>query len=132
MCNITFNLKDDVLIVRIEGQISPAEIFDTVRKSIPISKPREIWDMRKAEFTEMTAADVDRITHIKKNLPYQRDQQVALVAENDFEYGMCRMSSILFEVENLPSKVQAFRSMEEAYRWLGLDPDLPVRNDSFL
>jgi hypothetical protein len=45
----------------------------------------------------------------------------AIVAEKKEIFGIARMYQLLREVNNKPDRVQVFRTMAEARRWLGLD-----------
>jgi hypothetical protein len=47
--------------------------------------------------------------------------KTAIVASDDLRYGMSRMAEALAEMENLPWKMKAFRSMDEANNWLSSD-----------
>jgi len=46
------------------------------------------------------------------------DGKTAIVAPDDLRFGMSRMAEAFAEMEKLPWKWEAFRSMDEAIHWL--------------
>jgi len=56
--------------------------------------------------------------HLATKRQNRPDGKTAIVAPDDLRFGMSRMAEAFAEMEKLPWKWEAFRSMDEAINWL--------------
>jgi hypothetical protein len=57
-----------------------------------------------------------------------RERPWSIVAPADLEYGISRMLSTFAELIDIPFDTQAFRTLSEAAKWIGVDK-LPSIDD---
>ena len=77
-----------------------------------------IWDLRKANIYKFTEDDLYRIVEVIKGGIEDRGTgfKLALVASEDFEFGMSRMWEAI--AQDLPLEIKVFRDMDEARTWV--------------
>ena len=78
-----------------------------------------IWDFREIKGSRITSPQIRKIIlYIKMHSKNRTKGKTALVADSDLDFGLARMSASYSEVEKLPWKIEAFRSMKEALGWI--------------
>lgn len=81
--------------------------------------PLVLWDMSGADLTHVNAEMMQRFIKKSAHLGKQRPNgRTAVVAPGDLQYGLGRMSEILYEFEPGAFQFRAFRTEEEALLWL--------------
>jgi len=58
------------------------------------------------------------VAFIKHHENKRSGGKTALVSETNLDYGLSRMSNSYAEIADLPWEIQAFRSMDEAIKWI--------------
>ena len=77
-----------------------------------------LWDMRDADFSSVTTAEVHSLVEmVKKYWGQTGKSKSALTVASDFDYGMTRMYEILMTV-NTSSNIMVFKNYDEAEKWL--------------
>jgi hypothetical protein len=126
-----FNFLENgsVLVVVFEGVISPEEEAQAIRDPAedPQMKPNPkiLVDRTRARMT-MTSEHVwPQIELIRQHLAKLGEPTVAVVVDDDHDYGMLRMFELTAE-EQIPHSFSVFRRVDDACQWLGLDPAMIV------
>ena len=105
------------------GEISSNEIIDAFKSSyIKRSSNNILWDFRYADLKELLFSDVleNIITNFTKlNWELKGVGKTAIVASTDLWFSLARMHATFAETKDLLHKIQIFRFMDEAIKWLG-------------
>ena len=76
-----------------------------------------IWDMREADLRQITETDLRSVGEQSRQLAGRRgNARVALVVQDDFRFGMARMTQVLAASPNLDMAV--FREFGAAEEWV--------------
>lgn len=124
---MTITLKKDeskqMTIFTGSGEIT----FEEVRNAIVSFYEREgytqkvLWDLRDAVATGITSKQVDQIADLLKEYGGPlKGIRTAIVSSVDITFGLSRMLMALLESKEKgrKSRMQVFRTMEEAIEWL--------------
>ena len=78
-----------------------------------------LWDMSQADLEHVTPDILKKF--IKRAVELGKSRQkarTAVIAPNDLQYGLGRMSEAFFLLESAPFNFKAFRSRQDALTWL--------------
>ncbi len=82
-----------------------------------------LWDARNAVVTNLKSSEIENIAGLigqyRNRFEERKDGKAAIVATTDLQYGLSRILGTFYEREDVPIKLQPFRTMEEAIKWLG-------------
>lgn len=115
----SFDNQNELAIIDVVGVPSPNEWSAAVAQC-----PRDdrlLIDIRGAKFSSLGATELADLAHQSRRLARSRATRVAMVADQDADYGMARRWSVLREAPNVATA--AFRTCDEAIEWL---KDAPV------
>ena len=107
--------------VKLSGEIT-LEIITGILSELAVNadfwQQDRLWDFRGCIAKGVSSADASMITDAKpieflKNNP---GKKVAVVAEDDFIFGMSRMFQV--QMRDLPTDIQVFRKIEDAEKWI--------------
>jgi hypothetical protein len=115
---------DDVrslTIFTVVGELTFEEQMKTLRAFYGGSPTANVlWDFRMMEGNRLSSVELERLfSFIKSNQNKRPTGKTALVSANDLDFGLSRVSETLSQIKELPWGIQAFRSMDEALRWIG-------------
>jgi hypothetical protein len=86
-----------------------------------------LWDARNAIVTNLKSSEIENIAEFvgqnRNRFEERKNGKAAIVAPTDLQYGLSRILGTLYERENVPIKLQPFRTMGEAIQWLGYSAD---------
>jgi hypothetical protein len=115
-----FESQKDLTIFTAEGDLTFDEQMAALKGfygGIPTANV--IWDFRGLQGTRISSEELQEIiSYIKRDENKRLGGKTALVSATDLDFGLSRMSEMYAEAEELPWKIKAFRSMDEALRWL--------------
>ena len=114
---IIFTIKENVAIVKIEGQLSLEELLEANRKLAQDGRfiyNRRLWDLREC-FVNFSVEELQTIANFGDHADY-RDAKVALLVATDLSYGLSRMFQAFRKSEH--THVAVYRDEGEAMRWL--------------
>lgn len=120
-------LDDDFVYVRIEGSAS-LDDFRVATEEI-MKDPRwragikVLFDRRKGAIPSTSAEIDEHIGRVHPVLEAIGPHRVAAVVGTDLDFGMARMFQFKAEAK-LNIEYNVFRDLDEACRWLGVDPKL--------
>jgi hypothetical protein len=83
---------------------------------------RVLWDMSQAQVGHVTAEILRNFVKAaaQKGVPGKGGRS-AVIAPQDLQFGLARMSEFFTELEEAPFKFSAFRTREEALQWLNAE-----------
>lgn len=84
-----------------------------------------LWDARRAKLTNLKSSDIESIAvyigQFRHRFEERKDGKSAVVASSDLQYGLSRILSTLYDIEDFPTQLKIFRIMDEALEWLDQD-----------
>ena len=107
----------------ISGPVSEEEMYEALEfDSGQMPTAHVLWDMSSAEVEHVTADILRRFIGKAAELGARRPGgRTAVVAPEDLQFGLARMSEVFTELESAPYLFRAFRSRQEALAWLESD-----------
>jgi hypothetical protein len=113
----------DLTAFTIVGELTAGDARDAIQKFYEGHVTLNVlWDMSQSDVSKLSAADVHSIVHAPRKCPEMRKGgKTAIVAPTDIAFGLTRMYEFMTETLNYSFKTQAFRTSQEAYRWLRED-----------
>lgn len=114
----------ELTVFKITGTVKIREWLNTLREYAGTGVTRyELYDIREGEGEGFTSKQIDKIVEDAKASIHVRPpgSKTALVATKDVHFGMSRMYQAVSEIEGITWKSETFRTIEDAYEWLGID-----------
>ncbi len=114
--------NQDLTVITATGDIVPGEPLETI-KAFYSGKPTKdaIWDFSTVYMSQMSTDEIHLILEFAlKNILKRQYGKTALVAPEDDDFELARMTSTMGDLKDVPWDIQAFRTLEEAARWLGV------------
>jgi hypothetical protein len=117
--------KRNLTIFSLTGELTMNEILGALKS---FWEGRELtlntlWDTRNAVVTKLKSSEIGNIARFigqyRNRFEERKNGKAAIVATTDLQYGLSRILETLYQRENVPIKLQPFRTMEEAIQWLG-------------
>jgi len=107
--------ENGLYIVRMKPPITFEETMSAIKESENfIGSQCELWDLSIAGY-DFTNDQLEALAQRAKAKP-KRPRKTAILVSHDFQYGLSRVYSI--HSQNDDTKLQVFRSEEEALIWL--------------
>ncbi len=118
----------DLTTFTVTGVLSFDEVMPEI-EAFHTGEPTKhvIWDLLAATDVQFTSEQVERVATYQP--PYDGKKEAgksAIVAREDFLFGLSRMFETQNNLTEAPYTVMVFRSIDEAYQWLDLPKTLPV------
>ena len=113
--------KDEHLTVHnVKGLVSEEGMHDALEmfyKEDPT--PLLLWDMSQSDVRNVTPAILLNFAKRSAKLGASRQGgRTAVVAPEDLQYGLARISEVFLETESSPHSFFVFRTREKALQWL--------------
>ena len=118
--DLRWNPEHGVLFVRAWGEMS-AESSVAVLEAIsageawPADAPA-IWDVREASFPGASGDALRALAAERARFENRRVARVAMVVDDDLNFGLMRMFEMLSDTEH--GSIQVFRDLDAALRWV--------------
>jgi hypothetical protein len=123
---LTYDEDNDLTYLKIKGNLT----FETISKIIDDVYATEqltykiICDLTESNISNLNASQVELIVNkVQGYISKRKEGKTAIVHSGDFEYGMGRIFEVYTEIKNFPATYQMFRSLDEAFEWLGIDKE---------
>ena len=124
MADIVRELHDDLLILRVTGELSFDELLVAIKDHFPSITRDLVWDFREGTFRSVSSAQLERIPAIvRQHMPNRAGGKTAYVASADVDFGLWRMYTAIASYNKMPYDYSVFRDYAEALHWIGR-PDL--------
>lgn len=113
----------DLTIHEVTGPASETEMHEALENFYK-EQPTALllWDMSESDVSHVTPDILHRF--IKKSAKLgecRQEGRTAIIAPEDLQYGLARMSMVFTEMESAPYRFCAFRTRQEALEWLKSD-----------
>lgn len=129
MSNINYDLDRDRQLtkVNISGKVTVDQITSFLENYYTQDPTLLLlWDFSEADVSELSSEALRTILSVaSKYIELRKKGKTALVLPSDYAFGMGRMYESFAEVYEHPAEHRAFRTAEEAMRWL-FDNDDPL------
>ncbi len=104
----------------VTGPVSEVEMYDALERFYK-QEPSALllWDMSQADVSHVTSEILQKF--VKKSAELEVSRQggrTAVIASDDLQYGLAKMSVAFSEMELAPCSFHTFRTREEALQWL--------------
>ena len=113
--------KDGGLTVHeVTGPVSEVEMYDALERFYN-KEPTALllWDMSQADVSHVTSEILHRFVKKSAELGVSRQGgRTAVIASDDLQFGLARMSEAFSKMESALYSFSAFRTKEEALQWL--------------
>lgn len=122
---------DGIIVVQQSGEVSIGAIANSLSNLLchaPSLKPpfQILWDGRLAAASKSSQLIRTVAIDIKNDYPLFASACIALVVNNDLQFGLARLSQTYLEMEGLT--VRVFRDLEPASLWLEENQTEPARS----
>lgn len=117
---MTYDLPKDLTFVKAEGGLTSSDFSSWAANYISRGATGLIlWDLLGADMSGLSSDEIRRIvTRSKGFVP--KGAKTAFVFKRPCDFGVGRMIEAYSELDELPSKLRAFRSLADAKKWLGI------------
>jgi hypothetical protein len=113
----------DLTVFTITGSVTYEEFRRTLVSYAEAGTTNlEIYDLRESATGSFTSDQIRQLVEDAKGSVHSRSKgsKTALVVGKDIHYGTSRVYQAFAEMESLTWGVEVFRSLDEAYEWLGI------------
>jgi hypothetical protein len=121
----TYDRSRDLTIAKASGKMSADDHREWVKTYYDGAAvtSRILWDVREADFSEISRDDILDHVDLTKQLIAKARQggKTAVVLDKDMlGFGLSRMRETYFEMEDVPVAMRTFTNIEDALEWLGV------------
>lgn len=127
MCEIKKVVSGDLTLITIFGDIDFQTLMEVMQEFYTENPTKNaIWDLSSASAEQIGSTEIEYIANFVSGYAQTRiGGRTALVAQEDLEFGVCRMIDTIAEIRGIPFEVASFRNLSAAIKWIGTD-ELPV------
>lgn len=119
MSEIIFLQQNNVVILRVNGNVSFEQIIDALKQYFPKVSKHLLWDYTNGNLSNVTAEEFSRVPDLAKlYLTNRIGGKTAFACPSNSVYGMFRMYMAYAEIKKLPYQYEVFRNFEDAINWL--------------
>ncbi|GFE61690.1 hypothetical protein [Geobacter sp. AOG2] len=119
MATISIEHLDDIIVFKVFGVLTLDDVADAIKNHYHMVKCHIIWDFTDGSANALTPTQFRQILALANEYrPYNKSGKTAYVSTIDSNFGMTRMFSVMAEIAGLPYPYAAFRSFEDAVKWL--------------
>jgi hypothetical protein len=118
--SISYDRARDLTVFTAAGELTYAEQLAALHDFYDGNPTANVlWDFRSIEGNRISTDELNKIiVFIKKRENKRPHGKTALVSTSDLDFGMSRVSQAYADIHELPWQLRAFRSMDEALKWL--------------
>ncbi len=112
----------DLTVITATGIIEPGEALGAV-KDFYDGNPstKVIWDFRAVAISYVPEEEITKFfDYSMKNALKRQFGKTALVAPGDHDFELARRTCTISDLKDTPWDMQAFRTLKEAARWIGV------------
>lgn len=115
----------DLIVHAVEGPLEEEHVLTAIRALYEMDPPPRLtlWDFSSASLAGFTVHRSRRIqVELAEHVRGRRGGRTAFVAPEDYSFATGRQYATLAESLDLPFEQGVFRTLDEAFAWLGIDP----------
>jgi hypothetical protein len=121
----TYDLSRDLTIAKATGKMTADDHREWIKQYYDGATvtSRILWDVREADFSEISREDIlDHVSFTKQLIGDARQGgKTAVVLDKDkLGFGLSRMRETYFEMEEVPVAMRTFTNIDDALEWLGV------------
>lgn len=119
MAKILYETQNDVVILRVIGGATFAEISAAVKQYFPKVTRHLVWDYTNGHLDNVTPDDFRSVPDMSfKYFTNRNGGKTAFACPNKYEYGMFRMYTAFADIKNMPYEYAVHRSFDDALTWV--------------
>ena len=119
MAEISYEKQNEIVILRVIGGATFAEISQAVQQYFPKVTRHLIWDYTNGNLENVTPEDFRNVPDMSyKYFTNRKGGKTAFACPNKYEYGMFRMYTAFADIKSMPYEYEVFRSFEAARAWI--------------
>jgi hypothetical protein len=120
--DLTYHRDKGFLQVVVKGDLT-ADGFKKTLVSMTGSKeyPPDVptlWDLRDVNLAHFKELPIPSFIDIEKRFPLRDNAKIAVIAQSNFSYGLCRMYCAHLEMALVKQDFMVFRKYDNALAWL--------------
>jgi hypothetical protein len=117
---IHFESESALTVITVIGELTAHDARDSIQNFYEGNVTLNVlWDLSQSDVSKLSADDIYSIAHTpRKYAEMRKGGKTAIVAPTDMAFGLSRMYEFMTDIQHYTFKTQAFRTMQEAYRWL--------------
>jgi hypothetical protein len=114
----------NLTICTLTGELTLDKIYHSIKSYWEAREltMNALWDTRDTQLANLKSSEVERVTsfirQFRPRFEERKGGKTAVVASSDLQYGLSRIVGTLYEIENFPTQLKVFRTMDEAKGWL--------------
>lgn len=118
----TYDLPKDLTVVRATGGLTANDFITWGAKYTSRTATALIlWDLLGADLCKMSSDEIRLIATRKKGIAYvNKGGKIAFVLGKPCDFGVGRMFEAYNETAEMPTEIRAFRTIDDAKKWLGV------------
>ena len=119
MAEILYESQDDIVILRVIGGATFAEISEAVKQYFPKVTKHLIWDYTNGNLDNVTANDFRSVPKMSSEyFTNRKSGKTGFACPSVSVYGMFRMYTAFADIESMPYEYAVHRSFEDALNWV--------------
>lgn len=119
MADIIYENQNDIVILRVIGGATFAEISEAINLYFPKVTSHLIWDYTHGSLVDVSADNFRSVPEVSSKLFTNRKSgKTAFACPSVHVYGMFRMYTAFAEIKSMPYKYEVHRSFEDALNWV--------------
>jgi hypothetical protein len=119
MAEIICENQNDIVMLRVIGGVTFAEIAEAVKEHFPKVTRHLLWDYTHGNLDNVTADDCKKITDLSaKYFVNRKFGRTAFACPDQCTYGMFRMYTAFADIKGLPYEYAVHRNFENALEWV--------------
>lgn len=119
MPHIMYEKRNDIIILRVIGEVTFSEISETITQYFPKVTRHLIWDYTNGNLSNVTADDFRRVPEMAaKYFTGRKRGRTAFACPDDLTYGMFRMYTAFADNSSMPYEYEVHRCFEDALAWV--------------
>jgi hypothetical protein len=119
MAEIIYENQNDIVILRVIGGATFAEIAEAVKQHFPKVTRHLIWDYTNGNLNNVTAEDLKIVPDMSAKYFVDRKYgKTAFACPGLYTYGMFRMYTAFADMKSMPYEYGVHRGFEDALKWV--------------
>lgn len=119
MPEIIYEKNNDVVVLRVLGDVTFDQIIEAVKNYFPEVTKHLIWDYSDGSLRNVTADDFKSVPDIsRKYFTNRNGGRTAFACPNALEYGMFRMYSAIVDITKMPYEYKVHHTFNDALKWV--------------
>lgn len=118
----TYDLSKDLTLVIATGGLTAKDFITWGAKyTSGTATSLILWDLLGADWCKLSSDEIRLIATRTKGIAYaSKGGKIAFVLGKPCDFGVGRMLEAYNETSEMPSEIRAFRTIDDAKKWLGL------------